>query len=106
MAHIHDHLQAVNKYVNFVLGSHAKILVVCHLFSKHNIIMFFLLSLSVCLSLPPTSSLFFPLALHRIKVIPETNHNTLFVSFTDDSTTKVWDVNKMEGLHVINKPKL
>ena len=68
--------------------------------------MFFLLSLSVCLSLPPSSSLFFPLALHRIKVIPETNHNTLFVSFSDDSTTKVWDMNKMEGLHVINKPKL
>ena len=45
-------------------------------------------------------------SLHRIKVIPETNHNTLFVSFSDDSTTKVWDVNKMEGLHVINKPKL
>ena len=45
-------------------------------------------------------------SLHRIKVIPETNHNILFVSFSDDSTTKVWDVNKMEGLHVINKPKL
>ena len=45
-------------------------------------------------------------SLHRIKVIPETNHNTLFVSFSDDSTTKVWDVNNMEGLHVINKPKL
>ena len=28
VAHIHDHLQAVNKYVNFVLGSHAKILLV------------------------------------------------------------------------------
>ena len=66
--------------------------------------MFSFLCLSVFPSLPPPLSSF--LSLHRIKVIPETNHNTLFVSFSDDSTTKVWDVNKMEGLHVINKPKL
>uniref|UniRef100_A0A1X7TYT6 non-specific serine/threonine protein kinase n=1 Tax=Amphimedon queenslandica TaxID=400682 RepID=A0A1X7TYT6_AMPQE len=42
-------------------------------------------------------------AVNKIKVIPD---STYFVSFSDDSTTKIWDVNKMEGLHVINKPRL
>ena len=38
----------------------------------------------------------------RLKVLPG---SSFFASFSDDGTTKLWDVNKMEGLHVINKPR-
>ncbi len=38
----------------------------------------------------------------RIKVLPGSSY---FASFSDDGTTKLWDVSKMEGLHVINKPR-
>ena len=39
----------------------------------------------------------------RIKVLPD---SSFFASFSDNGTTKLWDVNKMKGLHVINKPRL
>ena len=72
VAHIHDHMQSVNKYGTLFYSVNGLYLL-CLLF------------------------------LHRLCVLPD---STLFASFSDDCTVKLWDVQKMDGLHVINKPRL
>ena len=32
--------------------------------------------------------------------------STMFATFSDDGTTKLWDVQKLEGRNVVNKAKL
>ena len=39
----------------------------------------------------------------RIQVLQD---STIFVTFSDDGTTKVWDVHKLEGRNLISKAKL
>ena len=39
----------------------------------------------------------------RVRVLPD---NTVFATFSSDGTTKLWDVQKLEGRNLINKAKL
>ena len=36
-------------------------------------------------------------------MLPE---STMFASFSDDGTTKLWDVSRLEGRTVVNKPRM
>ena len=40
---------------------------------------------------------------HRLSVMTD---STMFATFSDDGSTKLWDVAKLEGRNIVNKAKL
>lgn len=68
IAHIHDHKDAINRYVP-----------------------------------TPTPTTIMSCHMTRIRVVPDT---PLFVSFSSDGCTKLWDVGRIEAKTVANRPKM